>query len=554
MKISKYCLRYIVPFSYHEDYDSLCGRMTTQENFEWKREHEQEGPESDLFRYVRNEFLDSEDREKTEEVKLGTTWRYQLPEGRKKSTIRFFEKPLTKDLSEFPSYVEFSINDAGILLFRNQLGFLWYEVTTKKELDDDTLVAFQNIFKELNRAQPWPIWEVKKEEPPAALIYRKKVSNPKTVIPPEYLVPFSMGEWIAEKLAFLNPEFLPDRKNAYDTFLKINFRGAKHFEKTEHLEEYIEKMEREAFFPKRVPDKAILFTFGVFSKEENISEIRKEDLVYYLANGYKDSYQYGESVKNSYFRPFESMLCYATQEGCAYLAWPEEKNRSFYNDILPSKIKGDYFTLYLKCLFQSYSLFLYARKIQDTLSAVPGDYFLVENGSKIASLFCEINLFLTKTMAASVSHIHHQTQYYLYIKKQLRIVEDVESVTSGLDAMESLLREIQRRDEVRKWREEAEAERIRDAEEKARDKEEKNRDDQMQKVLYLFSFLTIFSALTDGFDFASKFIPLNEVKEIIGNGPAIILYGAFFTIIIWISYVMLKGFFTFWKKVSSDDE
>jgi uncharacterized membrane protein len=95
-------------------------------------------------------------------------------------------------------------------------------------------------------------------------------------------------------------------------------------------------------------------------------------------------------------------------------------------------------------------------------------------------LLGEINLFLAKSMATSVSHIHHQSEFYVYLKQRLRVHEDVKSVTSGLDALASLQR-------------------------KQNEEQAQKSSDQIQAIMGLFALLGISSALVDGFDFITRF-------------------------------------------------
>ena len=176
--------------------------------------------------------------------------------------------------------------------------------------------------------------------------------------------------------------------------------------------------------------------------------------------------------------PFDDVIWYATQEGVSYLAWPSEDNRKTFKEQLLKKAGSDYFTLYMKALYQSFSLLLYAEKIQSGISAVKTH--LSESDTNVNLLYNEINLFLTKSMATSVSHIHHQSEFYIYIKKRLRIDEDVDSVTAGLTAMDGLQREM-------------------------REEEEKESSDKIQFIMGIFTLFGIFSALVDSCELFNMF-------------------------------------------------
>lgn len=167
------------------------------------------------------------------------------------------------------------------------------------------------------------------------------------------------------------------------------------------------------------------------------------------------------------------------------IAWADEDNEKVFTKVIPGKIRRDYFALYLKVLYQSYSLLIYAEKIQSEISADTRSYLNEYMNQDIEKLFVEINLFLTKSMATSVSHIHNQSEFYVFLKKQLRIQEDVESVTAGLAALDTLQRK-QREQEARETRAQNED-------------REKRRDEKTQAIMGLFALLGIFSAFLDRF-------------------------------------------------------
>ena len=518
MIITKKCLRYIIPFTFQDNFSALCNKIDTQKSEEWKRVYGRTGKrkgsgESDLYQYVRNEFLSESPENPSDVVKMGITWRDVKNRKQPLCQLRFLNEPITKETECFPSGIDFSISDLGLLLFRNNLGFFWYEIETANEMDSQELVRFQNIYKELNRAGKCMFWEKRGEGE---------------------FAPFSMGNWIAEKLSFLNPVYLPQRKNAYKSLLLKNLRVANHLQELKITENDAEQLSCREY----VPDKALLFTYGVFGETEKPVATGREEkiLSYYLTNGYKQSYLCSEDTLDRMHHPFSNVIWYATQEGCSYLAWPDDSNKKFFCETMPGKIKNDYFALYLKCLFQSYSLFLYAQKIQDSLSAETKDYLTTAQSQLVTELYGDLNLFLTKTMATSVSHIDHQSSFYVYVRARLCIVEDVKSVTAGLDSLENLLREIHHREEMERWKKE-------NLENALRDQEEKERDLQMQRVMYLFSLLTIFSAFTDGFAFMDQFVPVNNIYDIFQSVPAMIAYG-----VIALFIIVLSGM-TVWHSV-----
>jgi uncharacterized membrane protein YcjF (UPF0283 family) len=111
-------------------------------------------------------------------------------------------------------------------------------------------------------------------------------------------------------------------------------------------------------------------------------------------------------------------------------------------------------------------------------------------------------------MATSISHIHHQSEFYLYLKQRLRILDDVNSVTSGLNALDVLQREQRHREENKRIADEWKAEQERDREERLErercEAREKKSDNKIQAIMGLFGTLAIASAFVDSFDFISE--------------------------------------------------
>ena len=332
------------------------------------------------------------------------------------------------------------------------------------EINSDRLVIFQNGIKELNSAKPSLLWEKTMIEPQYGVVLSEDKWKR------EYLTPFHFGNWINELIGFLGGvSYFAERKNSFTSMLKnsvakINDSNNEDF--TDESKNYMPTS----------PDKAILFSYIVFdNKCEKDTLDGRYSLTYQITNGYKESYHSGYETKNEIKCPFDDVMWYATQEGVSYLAWPTYDNIQVFSEEIQAKVKTDYFTLFIKNLYQSYSLLIYANKIQSEISAISRKYLEMSADQNITDLFWDINLFLTKSMATSVSHIHHQSEFYIYLKKQLRVQEDVESVTSGLNALDLLQRE------------------------------RKKRDEKLQAIMGLLTLLGIASALVDSFDFVNKF-------------------------------------------------
>ncbi len=539
-------LRYIVPFHFELPFDQSTDdsfneviklveeqfigvEKKGQEEKLWERwraglkrlgkSNDLKEPESDLYSYVKNEFSFNQDR-LISKTKNCFGW---ILRGSKESSnadghgiiqLRYYPDGIISNYEKQREIEEnkesallqdgfmLKITNVGLLLFRNGVGFFWYEVEflngkgKEKQLDSSQLVEFQNRIRELNRGytrkQGSFFWKVKKsnKRPLYSIedVNKQNNSNYKT-----YLTPFSFGQWVYDSIRFLPVHYFADRTSTYDDMLKesmdnlgIKLRG----DEEEQAGEQKYGEQKDIKHKNRVADKAILFTYAVLSYKDGMdSAMERRSLAYHIANGYKESYHLSEEVSNTIKRPFDEVYWYATKEGTAYLAWPGEDNKTVFTDTMVSKVKSDYFTLVLKALYQSYSLLMYAEKIQTEISADYRDDDSLENS--VPNLYKEINLFLTKSMATSVSHIHHQSEFYNYLKQQLHIQDDVKSVTVGLDALDSLQREQRYRKEQ--------------AIQKDQDEQEKRRDEKIQGIMGLFTLLGVFSACVDCYDFIYKF-------------------------------------------------
>ena len=497
------CLRYVVPFRYHESFEQACKKVENQkeqrtkmvkatgkkkvtEKKSWSRKIETlDGPESDLYAYIRNEFRFDNETKDLAEQKAGCEWVFwrsdeaESKDGKKIEELLYFPNGIVQQGKLSNESFNVVISNVGLLLFRNGLGFLWYEIKTPK-MNSRQLMLFQNKIRELNHGNTF-LWEIGKSEPEDGFVYRE-IKGIKT-----YLSPFSLGMWINEKLEFLKISYFAERKSAYEGMVKKSMAQIRKLS-----DEIVCVNNSYQNVDIKVPDKAILFTYVSLEKKNfNTTLEDKLALVYHITNGYKDSYHFSNGVVNEIKGPFDDAYWYATQEGVAYLVWTDYDNKTVFTDLIPGKVRTDYFTLYLKTLYQSFSLLIYAEKIQKGISAIDGEALGGALESSITTLLSEINLFLTKSMATSVSHIHHQSEFYVYLKKRLRVYEDIKSVTAGLNSLDFLQREQRDKEELK--------------EKEIREEREKKSDGKIQAIMGLFAMLGISSALVDCFDFVKKF-------------------------------------------------
>lgn len=533
--VSSTCMRYIVPFKYSgtfeeafssvEDQHEYSGCSNVEKQALWVRTkpildclEDCEGvrnTESELYEYIRNEFRFKNDSGHLEEEKAGCEWLYwkskeleqindkektvdenQTGDNKKrlnknrtsKSIIKellYFTEKINRDCLSIPKIWNISITNLGLRIFRNGVGFVWYEIEIpSSSINSNELIKFQNIIRELNNGEASVIWEkvTTEVEPLFGVVLEDNNDT--------YITPFSFGYWINGVIDFLHVTYFAERKNLYiETIRKSMENICKKVQYEEGVASLSGVINNSYCYDNicedNLPDKAMLFTYASFGRrnsEDNLCD--KYTLTYHLTNGYNDSYHFSEEVIAEIKRPFDNAFWYATKEGAAYLVWPEYDNKKVFDKVIPCKVRNDYFTLYLKVLYQSFSLLKYAEKIQTEIPAIDSECSAEQLYEIIRKLFSEINLFLTKSMATSVSHIHHQNEFYIYLKKQLRVHDDVKSVTAGLNALDMIERQQRDREES---------------------KREKESDGRIQRTMNALAVLGIFSALADCCGFVANF-------------------------------------------------
>ena len=548
-------LRYVVPFSVDlskKSFGEYCNIIndivdhpyeileTEEQNmestieFKWNRKSLMVKSEQDVYRYILDAFSDKGDVTELDETNIGCYWEYASTEKENCKQKNIIEM-------EWESSKSIVIKDMGLFLFKTGIGFLWYEIEIDSISDVDELIHFQNRFKELSHTYKkdleirkdlekkiydeeiiivpkdakkegneyielhnskdnfieQEVWNriIKENQIDSNLVLQAKYIEKNKLLIINYYVKrsFSMGWWIHKRLEKIDAEFYPDRE--YNSEEKVN-----------------------------VPDKALLFSYVINNEKAE----DKEKIAYYLANGYKSSYKLGNDARQEMQHPFDNVIWYATKEGCVYYAEPDEENLNFFYTNMYKKVMNDYFVLYIKALYQSYSLLKYAIRIEETFVAESDSYDLNkdadkvrENLASIKEIRMDINLFLVKSVATSVSHIHHQNRFYEYLLSQLRIKEDVKSVSAGLAALNELVRtEVEEEDK---------------SIEKARDNDEKKRDYEMNRIMSFIGLFTLISTLTDGVSFflfwrgKESWVATNTIERVV-IGIAIVIVVIF---IIW---------------------
>lgn len=405
--------RYIIPFSYEGNYSEICKKISI--NWELRKPSDSE---QDIYEYVADSLYSTEKAIGESENDIGSLW---VPKNQ--SNIHF-PHLIYQDVATDIQYKIYS-HEIGLSIFRNGIGFVWYDISlrnmdTSFVTDTDVIIDFQNKFKELNRK-----------------------SNLNRIQLEESNEGFILGEWIENTLLadINNKRFYPGREHCVNN-------------------EYANK----------IPDKALLYTYYIVLENIELSELVK--LNYRISSGYDTKYKLLDSVVEKSFIPFENVVWKVSQEGCGCCVATDERD-SFFTRLFVDKVRNDYFTLYLLLLYQSYSLLMYAEKIEIKMSANPEFYLSNKDDTKIQKLLAEMNTFTMKSTHTSVSHIQHQNDFYEYGMQRLRIKEDTESVVAGAESLGEMQKLV---------------------EEKEREKNES----VVNTALALLSVWAFFSAISDG--------------------------------------------------------
>ena len=405
--------RYIIPFSYEGNYSDASTKINS--NWELRKPPD---TEQDIYEYVADSLYSTEKAISESENDIGSLW---VP--KKGSKIRF-PRLLYIDSVSNEQFKIYS-HEIGLSIFRNGIGFVWYDISlrhmdTSFVTDADIIINFQNKFKELNRK-----------------------SNISRIFLEENDSSFVLGEWI-------------------ENTLLADIKGKRFYPGRIHCSN--------SGYSTKVPDKALLYTYYIAFGDMDTQELLK--LNYRLSSGYDTKYKLPNSIVENCFTPFENVVWKITKEGCGCAVNADEKD-SFFTRLFVDKVRNDYFILYLLLLYQSYSLLMYAEKIELKMSANPEFYLNSKDDTKIQRLLAEMNTFTMKSTHASVSHIQHQNDFYEYGMTRLRIREDAESVVAGAESLDEMQNLVEA-------------------------KEKEKNDSVINTALALLSVWAFFSAISDG--------------------------------------------------------
>lgn len=511
MDNAKKVFRYIVPFKIkYDDFDTLCETVNNYSDLSkfnflednlpksgrWIDQISAGSNEYDLYDNVRDSFFQRRE---------GNTWKYEFTGGK---IISF------KFLLDDNNTINIVLNNLELTICRTGIGFIWYELKLPKNISEEDLLTVQNQLKELNgytKGCHNLIRKINKNFSKNGFIEPYDTRFPVNENDKNGLnIPFSLGNWLASRLEFLNVEFFAERKNCY--FSKIN----DYFNYSQLSGDTLrDEMMKVTGLPLKVPDKALIFNAMLLPDDmENYMSF-----IYYISNGYTTKYKISEESSNDYAHPFENVFFYGSAQGAGYYALVNKNNRDTFNTTVSNKI-NDYFLLYLDVLYQSYSITKFSQELSSSeFSYEYRDYITSGNNlqDRLVSIRARINLFLLKSMTVSVSYVHHQNTFYNHLERILSIEDDVKQLTVGLDALDELHKN-------------------------QLEKDQKALDRDLQVALSGVALLAIYSAFADSYSFWNDYLDDNPDSLFAWD------YIGFVILIVSVS-MYIRLFIPFWKSI-----
>ena len=496
-------LRYVVPFTWKskggaEDFETVCKAVAGQPEWKLKDSGMQN---QDIYSYISDMLTQREGAGRH----IGACFSRAQSQ---KTKFRVYRK-------DAPS-LSVTLADEGLFLFRESLGFFWYEISLaeKDGFTTEALILFQNAAKELSFFTAAMQLAVMKQDclemPEEKLItgqgdsfdenglIRARGVKKGVFYPLEearQLLPEAEGEADSEYLLIKNGD-----TGSYELRRKCWQKKLPGLLIRDHLASLPAEI---TFLPERipqggsskdlkVPDKALLYQYVLVCGDDDDREGLTKT-AFYLTNGYTSAYRMPPQAAGEMLFTAGNVCWYMTREGCGCYAFRPDSGEDFFSSLLPERVTGEYFILYIHLLYQSYMLLLFAEQIEDTLPADAASYRIQEEETvrMLEEIRTRIDVFLVKGVHTSVSHLDQQNKFYDYGETRLTIREDIRSVTTGLESLESLQR--QRLDQRQKEKEQKERE---------KEKAEKEANDRLNGALALIAILAIVSALADGLGFA----------------------------------------------------
>lgn len=249
------------------------------------------------------------------------------------------------------------------------------------------------------------------------------------------------------------------------------------------------------------PRRALLYNYFSFEQEAEAQSDegqRKQmllDRADFLTAGHNKNFLRSPDVSEYVYQPFKDAYWYVSNSGCGCYVYKNKENRHYLKTNLSDNVRRDYFMIYILLLYQLYSLIHFSEKIEYELSADAKDYLRAPEAYnlKLKEIQAEINTFLLKSVHTSVSQMQTQNDFYQFAKKNLRLREEIQSLTAGVDFLEELL--------------ETQEEQRRQEKENAELLQRQQEEDKLSVGVAVLSLLAILSAFADGIGF------LNEIKE-----------------------------------------
>lgn len=350
-----------------------------------------------------------------QDYSIGSSWEYvPLRNEALRPDIRCTVKKAVRqsqDVSEnIPTDVtfRFSINRAGLFAFRTEIGLFWFEINADEngecspfsDIRDFTL--FQKCMKELSA--PW----------------QKDMYELHNGGDSGTSAKFIMGEWISD---ILNSLMSSDGGN----ILKAEYYSSRVIDGNKN-----KKI--------TVPDKAILFNLAVMKPEHDYyyEKVRRDltSTAFLLSNGFTDNYLMPENFEGNVLRPFANVVWHASSFGVGQYVITDDSNAFFFEKIMPARMMSDYFIIYIILLYQHYSIQFYTEKLELTFPANLEKISL----DTLLNYSEKINLFLIKSVYASVSHLEQHNNVYRHISEKLCIRENISCLTIGLDSLSEIIR------------------------------------------------------------------------------------------------------------------
>ena len=363
----------------------------------------------------------------------------------------------TVDKKEIP----FEISATGLFLFKTGIGFLWYEVDSKKP-DIDSLISMN-----------WSLKEVSYNKDRALKLVRNSIEKIENVCAPGDII--STPDSGAQQVVNRKNQYVPAQKlSGMENIKKIycvtredseiycaDVEKNTDFSFMEYIEELLAPLHIVTFFTDRIPaaadqdklspdqqkirpDKAYVFSTVILDHDDGDTDEKIRKYLYWLKRGYKQSYLPPPADPNNIdlYRPFENSFWGASMEGCTNivrLTASGDTTDTFFTRLYWDR-REVYFYLYILVLHQYFTLLNIASEIARL--PVNRHQFNNLNQEKTEILnksFERINLFCMKVYFTQVSHTSHQNELYNYLIKQFDIRLSIKEMRETLQVLNELV-------------------------------------------------------------------------------------------------------------------